>query len=1239
MTGSQVVEVQFLMPPTLEDASQEESTRSEKTLSAAGLRPQVVEKAESSIRRLFAAAAWEFHADGVFRFTPSPEVDIREDLYPLTGHYSRRQGMVEFRAQRESPLGASVSVDGLIRETQTGGRLEAVYVVSSGLSTRVASVRQDLGPPLAAVGPSTEVGGVPVPSAFEVSLSARMDGKELPGAAPIPAPRPAWEFEVILNGKTEAGSFENLAGLLILFPKGQSGYEMGLTTSGEARNGWLRWSGSIEGDALAKGEPVTTSLEPQESDPKSQSAAGWFTISSEPGFQGMSVNVAPKKISLRLTIREGKTVEGEIRGEGLALAQSLMPSTYHATLRGKVRVSPEEERLRKESSQVDFAGDFEVEDGSGGPRGSLSMAHECNGLSGTFVTEGRALHLRGEQDGSRVDFTEPGHPGSSLLLRAVAHGESLVGLWRKPGQDTLLPLVARARRAAGAAVPTADGTAGDADALRYLAIDLVRAGRCQAGREPLDKALVIYQREGERAGDGVKMDSILISEYAAAQLVVDCDLSLEDYTRFVKDLQRALTFLRALGSTENGLRAGRDQAGTLRERLISTASQVQAFADRIHALSEKLGARVSGSSAPPSSADAVGACWSELEAFRRLLEEEAREVDSLAAELAGGKRSAGQALTTMAERRADLQGRARSTIDRLAAIGREIAAREPGLLEERDRYWRLFAEANGTHGPGLEALEQEEERLRAAIKSSGQLGELEKEFVFQQAGAGIVLQAFEQLLKIDTQGLAKLPAEAYVAHLGAQAVQAAVALAERPEVWRRWLLSDGDKGKALDRLQSFFGQLILFLIEVGQKGDALTVAETARSRALVDLLAGRPEVEAAIKAVPVAANGRVLPSPTAAAPLPLVELLDVVRRRGSTTLEYFLTDEKLVILVVSPTGGIEAIAVPFEGQFSRKDLAQSIRELKDLLSPPPGTVRAPTGGDEKRTARLLRQLYALLIAPIPARLLPPAPEEALTIIPYGELFSVPFAALQDEEGRSLIEHHALVYGTSIAVLKYARLDREQLPVEREQHLLAFVNPSPMPLGDDREPLPPLEKVAAGFMNDVASLFPESSRHVLTGAAANKAALFEDAEKATEMYLVTHAKTFAGKRALDSYIALAAGSTPEDGYLRVPDVFLLHLKADLVILWACETGGGDESADGVQGLSRAFTWAGAPSLMLSLWEIPEFDSLQQMAGFHQLWRKEGRSKAQALRLAQLGQMALYPDQPGVWAAFVLYGEGN
>jgi CHAT domain-containing protein len=142
-------------------------------------------------------------------------------------------------------------------------------------------------------------------------------------------------------------------------------------------------------------------------------------------------------------------------------------------------------------------------------------------------------------------------------------------------------------------------------------------------------------------------------------------------------------------------------------------------------------------------------------------------------------------------------------------------------------------------------------------------------------------------------------------------------------------------------------------------------------------------------------------------------------------------------------------------------------------------------------------------------------------------------------------------------------------------------------------------------------------------------------------LITHAHAL-NARPLDSYLILAdeyPGRSLQQLSFTATEAFELELHTDLVILAGCEVEHGEKAGAGIDGLSSAFIRAGASSLLLNLWPMPELESLEQLYLFHLSWKKTGTSKAQALRYAQIEALRSYPEQPDVWAAFVLIGEGS
>jgi CHAT domain-containing protein len=114
----------------------------------------------------------------------------------------------------------------------------------------------------------------------------------------------------------------------------------------------------------------------------------------------------------------------------------------------------------------------------------------------------------------------------------------------------------------------------------------------------------------------------------------------------------------------------------------------------------------------------------------------------------------------------------------------------------------------------------------------------------------------------------------------------------------------------------------------------------------------------------------------------------------------------------------------------------------------------------------------------------------------------------------------------------------------------------------------------------------------------------------------------------------------DGRLEVHEVYGLDLEesTDLVVLSACQTQLGALSAgDEVVGLTRAFLYAGTPSVMASLWSVDDEATALLMERFY-THLEAGMGKGEALRQAQVDVRAEYPH-PYYWAAFVLTGDAG
>jgi len=112
------------------------------------------------------------------------------------------------------------------------------------------------------------------------------------------------------------------------------------------------------------------------------------------------------------------------------------------------------------------------------------------------------------------------------------------------------------------------------------------------------------------------------------------------------------------------------------------------------------------------------------------------------------------------------------------------------------------------------------------------------------------------------------------------------------------------------------------------------------------------------------------------------------------------------------------------------------------------------------------------------------------------------------------------------------------------------------------------------------------------------------------------------------------SDGEDGLLTSAELLQMDLQANLVVVSACDTGRGRITGDGVVGLSRSLISAGVPSVVVSLWSVPDAPTAELMVEFYRQL-DQGEDKVQALRQAMLATMEKYPH-PRNWAGFTLLG---
>jgi CHAT domain-containing protein len=175
---------------------------------------------------------------------------------------------------------------------------------------------------------------------------------------------------------------------------------------------------------------------------------------------------------------------------------------------------------------------------------------------------------------------------------------------------------------------------------------------------------------------------------------------------------------------------------------------------------------------------------------------------------------------------------------------------------------------------------------------------------------------------------------------------------------------------------------------------------------------------------------------------------------------------------------------------------------------------------------------------------------------------------------------------------------------------------------------------------ILELYPKGRAEVLLGEQATEANLTSDGRLSRYriVHLAAHGLLNESRPQFSGLVvSLPHGPSPEDGLLQAYEIFNLELNAELVVLSACETGLGKEiHGEGIVGLTRAFLYAGASAVVVSLWKVADSSTSELMVRFHQ-HLTGGGSRSEALRRAQLdlvekGAFA----HPYYWAPFVLVG---
>jgi len=322
-----------------------------------------------------------------------------------------------------------------------------------------------------------------------------------------------------------------------------------------------------------------------------------------------------------------------------------------------------------------------------------------------------------------------------------------------------------------------------------------------------------------------------------------------------------------------------------------------------------------------------------------------------------------------------------------------------------------------------------------------------------------------------------------------------------------------------------------------------------------------------------------------------------------TMIEYFVARDEILAFVITKN---RAIVKRHISTLSRvRHLHERLRLQMDKFLLGSAYVKEYSVQLREATDRRLQELYVELVRPLAGVL----DSKHLIIVPHDVLHYLPFHSFLDGK-EYLIDRHTISYVPSASVLRYCL---ERAPVRGAKPLIVGV-------ADEQAPQITHE------ISALKKLVPEARTYF--GRRATGRTLRREAVQSEFLHVATHA-VFRTDNPMFSSLKLS------DGPLTALDLYSMTCQTNLVTLSGCKSGVSDiAGADELVGLMRGFLYAGARSLLLSLWDVNDSSTSTFMRIFYESWLG-GRSKAEAVREAAR-QVREKEPHPYFWAPFYLVG---
>lgn len=383
-------------------------------------------------------------------------------------------------------------------------------------------------------------------------------------------------------------------------------------------------------------------------------------------------------------------------------------------------------------------------------------------------------------------------------------------------------------------------------------------------------------------------------------------------------------------------------------------------------------------------------------------------------------------------------------------------------------------------------------------------------------------------------------------------------------------------------------------------------------------------------------------------------------------LEYALGNERSYLWLVTPDS-LKTFELPKREQIEKtaREVSESLvaRSIVKSLETPVQR-RARIADADAKFQQVAAELSRLILAPAANEF----GKKRLVIVSDGALQYVPFAALPVASNRPILLDHEIislqsasafaiqrqnlsnrpsapkavaviadpVFSTNDARLKAGAAAAEtnaQGSTRIIEHLSGSAN------GQLSIPRLPFTRSEADRILAVAPR--ESSMKAVDFRASRAIATSDELSKYRYVHFATHGYLDTSRAGLSAIVLsmLDEQGNPQDGFLRVHDVYNLKLPAELVVLSACETAlGKDVTGEGLEGLTRGFMYAGARRVVVSLWNVNDKATAGLMQRLYTGMLRSNKTPAAALRAAQIEMLRTKQwESPYYWAAFVMQGE--